>query len=191
MRSIHNKKKFVCTNAILRGIKISFIKAGINKRPYVLRRYFASKMLLGEYEGIMPHSFSQFMMGHKGEMMDQYTLHKGLLTVQIDNIKEAYRKCYKYIQTGTSLEELEETNARLEKVEAKNETLEEMLLEKLKKSSEREKQMQKQIDELKQELHDSKMVEMLLSNYTDGFDRLRSLLNNFNGNKDYSGKTPE
>ncbi|RLF66512.1 MAG: hypothetical protein DRN57_07030, partial [Thermoplasmata archaeon] len=87
------------------------------------------------------------------------------------------------------LEELEETNARLEKVEAKNETLEEMLLEKLKKSSEREKQMQKQIDELKQELHDSKMVEMLLSNYTDGFDRLRSLLNNFNGNIDYSGKT--
>jgi len=45
VRSIHNKKKFVCTNAILRGIKISFIKAGINKRPYVLRRYFASKML--------------------------------------------------------------------------------------------------------------------------------------------------
>jgi len=153
VRSIYRTQKFVCTNAILRGIKKSFEKAGFDMRPYVLRRYFASKLQKGEYERIMPHSFSQYMMGHKGEMMDQYTLHKGLLPEQIENMRESYRSCHKYLQTDTSREEIEETNARIEKVEVKNQTLEDMLYDKVDEQKRLQEELNKRIRDLELENH--------------------------------------
>ncbi len=192
VRSIYRTQKFVCTNAMLRGIKKSFEKAGIDKRPYVLRRYFASKMQMGEYKRIIPHSFSQFMMGHKGEMMDQYTLHKGLLSEQIENMRESYRSCYKYLQTDTSREEIEETNARMEKMEVKNDTLEEMLIEKLNEQKKLQEGLTEKIRELEMENHKLNSLKEDTKKENDQIrDELRNLVNTVVGIKKELEKPPE
>jgi len=137
------------TNAIRTGIRESIKKAGLEKRPYTLRRYFASKLLQGEDNGILAHSYGQLFMGHKGSMMDRYSVQKGLLPEQLQAMRDAYKRCYVYLQTDVSQEQVEEAQQRLDKMELKNETLEEMLIEKLGEAKKEKEELQAQIEKIR------------------------------------------
>ena len=52
-------------------------KVGFKWRPYAYMRYFSTKMLHAEEDG-MPHSYGVLWTGHHGEILMQYTLRKGL-----------------------------------------------------------------------------------------------------------------
>jgi hypothetical protein len=59
-------------------IRKSIRMAGFSWRPYVLRRYFDSRMMLAQADGLIIRDFRVFWMGHKGDIEHTYTLNKKL-----------------------------------------------------------------------------------------------------------------
>jgi hypothetical protein len=69
-------------------------------RPYVLRAYFDTQLLVAENNGKIARAYRQFFMGHKGDMEARYTTNKGRLPDSvIEDMREAYRKCLEYLET--------------------------------------------------------------------------------------------
>lgn len=89
-RQLHVGTHIRTTN-IADMLKKAIVKSGFNYRNYVFRRYFATRILHAEEEGL-PHSYSVFWMGHMGEMLMLYTLHKGLDDETRERLRAAYKK---------------------------------------------------------------------------------------------------
>jgi hypothetical protein len=69
-------------------------------RPYVLRAYFDTQLMIAENHGRLSHAYRQFFMGHKGNIEARYTTNKGKLPENvIEDMRDAYRKCQEYLQT--------------------------------------------------------------------------------------------
>jgi len=69
-------------------------------RPYVLRAYFDTQLLIAENNGRMAHAYRQFFMGHKGDIEARYTTNKGRLPDEfIEDMRESYRRSLEYIET--------------------------------------------------------------------------------------------
>jgi hypothetical protein len=69
-------------------------------RPYVLRAYFDTQLLVAENNGRIAHAYRQFFMGHKGDMEARYTTNKGRLPISvIEDMREAYRRSLEYLET--------------------------------------------------------------------------------------------
>lgn len=85
-------------------------KAGFPWRPYVLRSYFATQMMLAESKGLIIRDYRSFFMGHKGDIEGVYTLNKRRLPPDVvEQMRECYARAYRYLQTaesGPSEEEL-------------------------------------------------------------------------------------
>jgi hypothetical protein len=81
-------------------------------RPYVLRAYFGTQLLLAESNGKIANAYRQFFMGHKGDIEARYTTNKGKLPDELlEDMREAYRRSLEYLETvqkETSSETLEE-----------------------------------------------------------------------------------
>ena len=81
---------FVATNA-LGAIARPAIWGVLKARPYALRAYFDSQLLIAESHGCMTHAYRQFFMGHKGDMEARYTTNKGKLTEQMtEDMRRAF-----------------------------------------------------------------------------------------------------
>lgn len=89
--------KFLSTVLLARRIKSSIIRAGFDWRPYIFRAYFATNLDTAEGKGVISHPQRQFIMGHKGDIEETYT--KRISEVKIDEIREAYSRCLKYLET--------------------------------------------------------------------------------------------
>jgi hypothetical protein len=75
-------------------------KAGFQWRPYVLRRYFDTRLMLAESDGLIIHDWRVFFMGHKGNMEATYTVNKALPKDAIEKMRESYANAAaKYLQT--------------------------------------------------------------------------------------------
>ena len=71
-------------------------------RPYVLRAYFDTQLLVAENNGKIAHAYRQFFMGHKGNMEARYTTNKGRLPeTVIEDMRDAYKRSLEYLETGT------------------------------------------------------------------------------------------
>ena len=82
--------------------------AGFSWRPYVLRSYFDTQLMLAESKGLVIRDYRQFWMGHKGDIENRYTTNKGKLPESvIEDMREAYRRSQEYLQT-TKIEETSE-----------------------------------------------------------------------------------
>ncbi len=94
-----NGGRFLNTNAIshiLRPRIWSVLKA----RPYALRAYFDSQLLIAESHGCMTHAYRQFFMGHKGDMEARYTTNKGRLTEQMtEDMRRAFEQSQAFLST--------------------------------------------------------------------------------------------
>jgi integrase len=81
--------------------------AGFSWRPYVLRSYFDTQLMLAESKGLVLRDYRQFWMGHKGDIENRYTTNKCKLPESvIEDMREAYRRSQEYLQTT-----LEETSS--------------------------------------------------------------------------------
>ena len=85
--------------------------AGFTWRPYVLRAYFDSRLLLAQDERLIQRDYRSFFMGHVGDIEHRYTLNKGQLSEDlIQSMRTAYEKSTKFLETevhGISEDEVE------------------------------------------------------------------------------------
>jgi len=106
------KKPFIRSVNIGDMIREAIRKAGFSWRPYVLRAYFDTQLMLAESKGLVIRDYRQFWMGHKGDIENRYTTNKCRLPEDvIDDMREAYRRSQEYLQTTrpeTSREKLVE-----------------------------------------------------------------------------------
>ena len=108
-RGSHSKAtEFISTMFLLRDVKKAIKKSGFSFRPYVMRVYFASAMDIAESKGLISHSWRAFFMGHKGDIEARYSTNKRLPPDVIEQMREAYKRCQKYLIT--ELPQVEESN---------------------------------------------------------------------------------
>ena len=74
--------------------------AGFTWRPYVLRAYFDSRLLLAQDERLIQRDYRSFFMGHTGDIEHRYTLNKGRLSEDLkESMRSAYEKSSKFLET--------------------------------------------------------------------------------------------
>jgi site-specific recombinase XerC len=112
------KNNFLRTTLVARDIKEAILKAGFSWRPYVLRAYFDTNMIIAESKGKISHPYLQFLMGHKGDIEARYSTNKGVLPPDmIEDMRNAYKACEPFLTT--LIKPLEESNIVKEaKIEA-------------------------------------------------------------------------
>ncbi|MCX6742453.1 MAG: site-specific integrase [Candidatus Pacearchaeota archaeon] len=94
-------KEFITSINIGDAIRKALRKSGFPWRPYVLRSYFDTQMMIAESKGLIIRDYRTFFMGHKGDIEHVYTLNKKRLPENIvENLRESYKKAQKYLQTG-------------------------------------------------------------------------------------------
>jgi len=91
--------KFIGTKNITREIREA-IRPRFKWRPYVLRAYFDTQLLVAENHGKISHAYRQFFMGHKGDIEARYTTNKGRLPEEVtEDMRGSFRKCEDYLST--------------------------------------------------------------------------------------------
>lgn len=101
-------KPFIRSTNIGDMIRAAIRKAGFKWRPYVLRAYFDTQLMLAESKGLVLRDYRQFWMGHKGDIENRYTTNKCRLPENVlEDMREAYKRSQEYLQT-TKTEELSE-----------------------------------------------------------------------------------
>ncbi|MFN3653759.1 MAG: hypothetical protein ACK4TO_00335 [Candidatus Nitrosotenuis sp.] len=79
-------------------MKIAIRKAGFPWRPYVLRSFFDTQLMIAESRGKIAHDFRVFFMGHKGSMEARYTTNKGILPdALITEMKNAFLRSEEFL----------------------------------------------------------------------------------------------
>ena len=95
-------KKFITTPAITKEIREAILPV-IKARPYVLRAYFDTPLLLAESQGKIAHAYRQFFMGHKGDIEARYTTNKGRLPDELlTDMRRAFRESERFLSTATA-----------------------------------------------------------------------------------------
>jgi hypothetical protein len=99
-----NQKHIMTTN-ISDSIRVPIRKAGFDWRPYILRTYFDTRLMMAEADGLIIRDWRAFWMGHKGDIEHVYTLNKRLPEDVIEQMREAFAKAAeKYLITAVSKE---------------------------------------------------------------------------------------
>jgi len=94
------EKQFIRTVNIGDMIRVALRGAGYPWRPYVLRSYFDTQLMLAESKGLVLRDYRMFWMGHKGDIENRYTTNKHRLPESvIEDMREAYRRSQEYLQT--------------------------------------------------------------------------------------------
>jgi hypothetical protein len=95
-------KPFVHTGKITDSIRECMRAAGVYKRPYVLRAYAETQLIIAESKGRISHPYLQFIAGHKGDIEARYSTNKGRLPPDmIEDMREAYKRCEPFLSTVT------------------------------------------------------------------------------------------
>jgi site-specific recombinase XerD len=107
-------KPFIRTSNIGDTIRNSIRKAGFPWRPYVLRSYFDTQLMLAESKGLVMRDYRQFWMGHKGDIENRYTTNKQRLPESVvEDMRAAYERSQDFLQTkekeSTSEEKLRDS----------------------------------------------------------------------------------
>ena len=106
-------KPFIRANNIGDAIREAIRTAGFTWRPYVLRSYFDTQLMLAESKGLVLRDYRQFWMGHKGDIENRYTTNKHKLPESvIEDMREAYGRSQEYLQTAKTVETSEEKLAQ-------------------------------------------------------------------------------
>jgi hypothetical protein len=96
-------KSFVTTINVGDGVRKSIRGAGFKWRPYVLRAYFDTQLLLAESKGKLAHDYRVFWMGHKGSMEARYTTNKGRLPKDLlDDMRAAYKRSETFLSISST-----------------------------------------------------------------------------------------
>ena len=96
-RGENKGKRFVETITIRHDIQKT-MRPRFSWRPYVLRAFFDTQLLIAESRAKIAHDFRVFFMGHKGSMEAKYTTNKGILPeILIDEMREAFSRSEEFL----------------------------------------------------------------------------------------------
>jgi hypothetical protein len=97
------KKNFISSTNVSDLIRTALRKAGYGWRPYVLRSYFDTQLMLAESKGCCIRDYRTFWMGHKGDIEHTYTTNKGKLSPDvIEDMRSSYKRSQELLQTETA-----------------------------------------------------------------------------------------
>ena len=107
-RGRNSAKTFLPTPRISKLVRDVF-RPRFSWRPYVLRPYFDTQLLIAESKGKMVHDFRVFFMGHKGTMEARYTTNKGVIPdALLDEMRDSFARSEEFLdQAGRTSMELE------------------------------------------------------------------------------------
>jgi len=107
-RGKNETKKFLCTAIIERDVRLT-MRPRFKWRPYVLRAFFDTQLLIAESRGKIAHDFRVFFMGHTGSMEAKYTTNKSILPKALtDEMYESFKKCQEFLDYETNTKQDEE-----------------------------------------------------------------------------------
>jgi len=87
----------VATKTVTKDIRKA-IRPRFKWRPYVMRAFFATRLLVAESNGKMTHAYRQFHMGHSGDMLARYTVNKGKLPEElIEDMRKSFARSEEYL----------------------------------------------------------------------------------------------
>jgi len=96
-RGENKGRRFVETITIRHDIQKA-MRPRFSWRPYVLRAFFDTQLLIAESRAKIAHDFRVFFMGHKGSMEAKYTTNKGILPeILVDEMREAFRRSEEFL----------------------------------------------------------------------------------------------
>ena len=97
-RGRNSKKLFLPTSQISKLVRDTF-RPRFTWRPYVLRSYFDTQLLISESKGKIAHDFRVFFMGHKGSIEARYTTNKGILAeALITEMRESFVRSEEHLE---------------------------------------------------------------------------------------------
>ena len=99
MSRIEEPKTFMMSAFVEREIKKAIVKAGFSWRPYVFRHRFGVSLDASEGKGLISHSWRMHIMGHVEDIETTYGTDKPLPDSVINDMREAFNKCLKNIET--------------------------------------------------------------------------------------------
>jgi len=82
--------KHIQTISVRGDIRRPIRKAGFGWRPYVLRRFYSTAMMMAEYDKLVIKDWSVFWMGHGGDIESVYRMNKGLPPPLREKMRRAY-----------------------------------------------------------------------------------------------------
>ncbi|MGH2611471.1 MAG: site-specific integrase [Rhabdochlamydiaceae bacterium] len=104
-RGRNSQKKFLPTAQISKMVRDT-MRPRFQWRPYVLRAYFDTQLLIAESKGIIAHDFRVFFMGHKGSIEARYTTNKAILPESLVNeMRDAFQRCERFLDLETRQED--------------------------------------------------------------------------------------
>jgi hypothetical protein len=93
-------RRFQLTKKISHMIRTAMRRAGVYNRPYVLRCYAETQLIIAESRGKISHPYVQFIAGHKGDIESRYSTNKGKLSPEmIEDMRQAYGRCEPFLGT--------------------------------------------------------------------------------------------
>lgn len=96
-RGENKGKRFIETMTIRKEIQ-NVIRPRFSWRPYVLRAFFDTQLLIAESRGKIAHDFRVFFMGHKGSIEAKYTTNKGILPEPlIAEMRDAFSRSEEFL----------------------------------------------------------------------------------------------
>ncbi len=88
---------FLQTRQVSKEIRKAF-RPRFQWRPYVLRAYFDTQLLIAESKGRIAHDFRVFFMGHKGSMEARYTTNKRMLPEMLSSeMRDAFVRSEEFL----------------------------------------------------------------------------------------------
>ena len=91
--------QFMTTRNVSRIIRDT-MRPRFTWRPYVLRAYFDTQLLLAESHGKLSHPYRVFFMGHKGDMEARYSTNKRRLPSDlIEDMRNTFAVSAEYLET--------------------------------------------------------------------------------------------
>jgi hypothetical protein len=103
------QKPFIRTVNIGDMMRLAIRSAGLPWRPYVLRCYFDTMLMLAESKGLVLRDYRQFWMGHKGDIENRYTTNKQRLPESVvEDMRASYARSEEFLQTKMKEETSEE-----------------------------------------------------------------------------------
>jgi hypothetical protein len=96
-RGKNQGKKFMSTARIEYEVRKA-MRPRFKWRPYVLRAFFDTQLLIAESRGKIAHDFRVFFMGHTGSIEAKYTTNKSILPkILMDEMRESFRKSQEFL----------------------------------------------------------------------------------------------
>ena len=107
-RGKNEGRKFLSTARIEDDVRET-MRPRFKWRPYVLRAFFDTQLLIAESRGKIAHDFRVFFMGHKGSIEAKYTTNKSILAAELENeMWEAFKRSQELLDLEYGTQQVEE-----------------------------------------------------------------------------------